>query len=216
VLRAPDRPPAWGSAPAPGQPSAKHRWRLQCRSQPPVSKICCLASAMNDALANSQYDYRHCINESFAGNHYSAWLSAGAPSGLRPIHHQCHFAENQRADRGFGEGVELDRVLRDKQFEQHKNHDQRDEEEEDRWQNLEEFTYQPSRDSHRSGRQPSLECTVHRHRSPCPEFVIAPSTESMRSFESPSLYLLIRGHAQLPSLPPPEGREHRQPERQGH
>jgi hypothetical protein len=31
----PDRPPAWGSAPAPGQPSAKHRWRLQCRSQPP-------------------------------------------------------------------------------------------------------------------------------------------------------------------------------------
>jgi hypothetical protein len=36
VLRALDRPPAWGSAPAPDAPSAKHRWRLQCRSQPPL------------------------------------------------------------------------------------------------------------------------------------------------------------------------------------
>jgi hypothetical protein len=29
VLRALDRPPAWGSAPAPGAPRAKHRWRWQ-------------------------------------------------------------------------------------------------------------------------------------------------------------------------------------------
>jgi hypothetical protein len=33
VLRAPDRPPAWGSAPAPGQPSAKHRWTLRQPSE---------------------------------------------------------------------------------------------------------------------------------------------------------------------------------------
>jgi hypothetical protein len=79
--------------------------------------------------------------------------------------------------------------------------------------------HQPSPDSHWSGHQPLLEM-YDSSPSKALSGICYCGVDGIHwdRLKSPSLYLLIRGHAQPPSVPPPEspGREYRQPERESH